>query len=254
VEVFYINTWLHQQGYLEWLAEGKEEVVVGHLGGLESSRTVESQVDWARTTAYALTPSSNGIHIAVAGQRGSEGITPQQYEGFRLKLMEELRQFTDPVTGQPVVTRIWTREEAFPGSQMDRAPDLTISLRDQGFVSILRADEPLKSRPEVTGTHRPEGIFIAGGPWIRSGASLPPLSILSIAPLLLYSLGLPIPEDLEEGVPAEAFKPSLLRDLPVQVGMPTLTPNPFPRSSEEEEEAEGEAAVLARLKALGYIE
>jgi predicted AlkP superfamily phosphohydrolase/phosphomutase len=167
--------------------------------------------------------------------------------------MERLRRFTDPISGQPVVTKIWTREEAFPGSQMGKAPDLTIALRDQGFVSILKADEPLKSRPEIAGTHRPDGIFIAGGSGIRSGASLPPLSILSVAPTLLYSLGLPIPEDLEEKVPSEVFQPSLLQGRPVQVGTRTRDPEAFPKSWEEEQ-TEGEAAVLARLKALGYIE
>ena len=52
---------------------------------------------------------------------------------------------------------------------MERAPDLTLSIRDGGFVSILKSDVVLKPRPEVVGTHRPEGIFMAKGPGIRRG-------------------------------------------------------------------------------------
>ena len=82
---------------------------------------------------------------------------------------------------------------------MDRAPDLTLRLSDHGFVSVLNAVQPVLHRREVVGTHRPEGVFIAGGPGVRSGELLPPMSILDVAPTLLYSLDLPVPGDLEEG-------------------------------------------------------
>ena len=57
-------------------------------------------------------------------------VSIQEYERVRAMLMEQLCQFTDPETGGRVVTQVWTREEAFPGTQMDMAPDLTLSLRD----------------------------------------------------------------------------------------------------------------------------
>src|SRR5262249_28068289 len=149
------------------------------------------------TKAYAITPSSNGIYIRRDKIGGGPLATDLEYAEFRDKLMASLLAFRDPSDGRPVVTRVRTREEAYPGAEMHLAPDRLLTLRDAGFGSILNADPPLKRRAEVVGTHRPAGVFVANGPGIRAGISVPPLSILDIAPILLHSLGLPIPEDLE---------------------------------------------------------
>jgi predicted AlkP superfamily phosphohydrolase/phosphomutase len=250
-EIFYLNTWLNQHGYLEWADDAPVDADVSNKLGLEMPRKQSYLLDWTKTTAYALTPSSNGIHICVAGQRGEEGIRPEEYESFRGKLMEELLQLTNPATGKPVVSRIWTREEAFAGNQMQQAPDLTLTLNDGGFISILKSDVLIEPREVPLGAHHPEGIFIAGGPGIREGTV--ELSILDIAPVLLYNLGLPIPDDLEGHVPGEIFQPSLLQARPIRIGESTQPPDPFPQRSAEED-AEGRAKILARLKALGYVE
>ena len=253
-EVFYLNAWLHRQGYLEWATQAPEDSgEVGKLG-LDMTSRWSFMVDWNRTTAYGLTPSSNGVHIAVAGRRGQHGIDPKEYERVRSILMDQLREFTDPATGGRVVTQIRTREEAFSGTQMDMAPDLTLSLRDGGFVSILKSDVTLKPRPEVMGTHRPEGIFMAKGPGICRGRSLPALSIADVAPTLLYTLGLPVPSDLEGCVAEQIFEPVALRKRPARVGEPTQVPEAFPQRLDQKEEKEGEAQVLERLKQLGYVE
>jgi hypothetical protein len=147
-----------------------------------------------------------------------------------------------------------TREEAFPGGQMGRAPDLTLSIRDGGFVSILKSDVILKPRPEVVGTHRPEGIFMAKGPRICQGLALPALSITDVAPTLLYTLGLAVPRDLEGRVVEQLFRPALLRERPIHVGDATHAPVAFPEGPDPQEEDDGEAQVLERLKNLGYVE
>lgn len=253
VEIFYLNAWLHQHGYLEWANDVQLNRNASSNLGLDAPRKQAYLLNWAKTTAYGLTPSSNAIHICVAGQRGEEGIPAEDYERFRQELIDSLQRFTDPATGKSVITRICTREQSFAGSQMQDAPDLTLTLRDSGFVSILRSDVLLEPRPEPLGTHHPEGIFIAGGPSIRKGLSLSQLSILDVTPTLLYSLSLPIPEDLEGRVPTEIFEPSLLRARPVRIGEPTQPPEPFPQRPAKEE-AKEQAEVLARLKALGYLE
>jgi predicted AlkP superfamily phosphohydrolase/phosphomutase len=252
-EVFYINKWLQQRGYLQW-GQGAPRDESGKLT-VERLKSHVMLLDWEKTIAYAFTPSSNGIHIRVAQAPGRPGIRPEEYEAFRQQLRRELLEFTDPETGGQVVTQVLTREEAFPGSCMHLAPDLTLSLRDGGFVSILNSDVPLRSRPEVAGTHRPEGIFIALGTGIREGASLEPLSILDVAPTVLYSLGLPIPEDFEGQVPAEIFTPSFIKAQPVCMGEPTQPPELFPTAQTMPMTgAVEEVEILDRLKALGYVE
>jgi predicted AlkP superfamily phosphohydrolase/phosphomutase len=253
-EVFYINAWLHRAGYLEWAPDAPADTDEAGRLGLGTISRWSAMVGASRTTAYSLTPSSNGVHIAVAGRRGQQGIDPQEYERVRSRLTDQLCQFTDPASGGRVVTQTWTREEAFTGTQMDLAPDLTLSLRDGGFVSILNSEVVLKARAEVVGTHRPQGIFMAKGPRIRQGISLPALSITDVAPTLLYSLGLPVPNDLEGRVAEQIFESAALQDRPIRIGHPTHVPEAFPQRLDNQEDKEGEAQVLERLKNLGYVE
>jgi len=252
---FFVNTWLEQRGYLAWaddkapLASESEVRDIGQL-----ARYVYL-LDWERTKAYASTPSSNGIHIVVAGQGGEKGVPEAEYEGFRNRLVEELRSFTAPETGEPVVSQVWTREEVFDGPYIHMAPDLTLELRDGGLASVLASDVPFKARCELVGSHRPEGVFIAAGPGIRQGISLSQLSILDVAPLVLHSLGLPIPADMEGRVPVEAFEPSLLQARPVRADVRIESPPRSPSYTDAGElDAEAEAEVLRRLRALGYVE
>lgn len=252
-EVFYANTLLEQHGFLRW-AEG---VPVDREGKqmTEGHKSPVVLFDWKETGAYALTSGSNGVYIKIAGAPGETGVRPEEYEAFRARVSEALLSAVSPLTGERVVRNVLTREQAFPGSQMQRAPDLTLVLHDYGFLSILRSDEAVKPRPFPMGTHHPEGIFVAGGPGIRKPAELEPFPIWDIAPLLLYSLGLPVPENMEGRVQTEIFEPTFLKERPPQTGPATLPPDPFfDHEQAPALDAEGEAAVLDRLKALGYIE
>ncbi|MCH7839051.1 MAG: alkaline phosphatase family protein [Planctomycetes bacterium] len=259
-EVVYINTWLEQQGYLTWKPNAKVAPEDSHELG-DGNPYHLTELDWSCTRAFASSAGSNGIHIAVRGVRGDEGIAPSDYDAFRNELMEALRtRCVDPNTGEPLVTELWTREEAFSGSGADLAPDITLALRDHGFFSVLRGKQVLKTRPMVIGTHHPEGILIAGGPRVQAGEAPEPLEMVDIAPTLLYALGLPVPADLEGTAATGLFTREYVESHPVQRGAATVPPAHWSSDlgSEKDEperlDAEGEAEVLMRLKALGYIE
>ena len=255
VEVFYLNAWLEREGYLARTNGAHVEQKHPETLGLGTMARRFYEIDWERTSAYCPTPSSNGIYFSCARGNGGGGIPEQSYDRFRRELVESLLKIADPATGQPIIARIWTREEAFAGKHMLSAPDLTLSLRDGGFVSILPSDVVLKPRAEASGTHRPNGVFAAAGPGIRRGLAMPRLSILDIAPLLLYTLGLPIPDDLEGRVHESLFEPSHLRSHPVVTGAPTETfRKPAEQPSHAIETSQMEAEVLKQLKALGYME
>jgi predicted AlkP superfamily phosphohydrolase/phosphomutase len=248
-EIVYMNSWLAQQGLLKWAEVSSPED--SDTFGLGLVGWMDKLVDWSATTAYARTPSSNGIHICVAGRRGPAGIAPDDYLAFRQRLREALLAFRDPKTGEAVITQVWTREEAFPGPLGQDAPDLTVRLRDQGFISTVRSDAALVTRPEPVGVHRPEGIFIGRGPAVAQGRQLAPLSALDITPIALHALGVPVPEDLEGRVPMEVFRREWWQAHPVMTGAPTEPPQIFPGPAPD---SQGEEQVLARLKALGYLE
>ena len=187
----------------------------------------------------------------------SAGIAPHEYPAFRERLMDDLRGFRDPESGEPVVTGIWTREEAFAGPEGSLAPDLTLALRDGGLVSILPSEQPLVRRPMIAGAHRPVGIFAARGPGIRKGAQADELSILDVAPTVLYSLGVPIPEQIQGRVPEEIYEPAALQLQPVERASTVPAGNEVGHASNGVTPTispEDEQVVLERLRELGYIE
>jgi predicted AlkP superfamily phosphohydrolase/phosphomutase len=252
VEVFHVNAWLHQNGYLSWAGAANVEQKHSETLGMGTMARRFYEIDWTTTTAYCPTPSSNGIYITPPNQAG-HGVPAERYESFRRELKDKLLQFSDPATGERVVAQVWTREEAFSGSQMGAAPDLTLSLRDGGLVSILPSEQLLKPRAEISGTHRPNGVFIAAGPQVRRGVSLSALSILDVAPTLLYALGRPVPEDLEGAVPALLFEPEYFRSHPVTFEKP-VSKAAAAAAPAPEVDPRMEADVMSQLRALGYME
>ncbi|MFP4446956.1 MAG: hypothetical protein ACLFPD_12005, partial [Desulfosudaceae bacterium] len=179
-------------------------------------------------------------------------IPPEDYERVRDRLRDQLLDFTHPATGRPVVKQVWTREEAFAGTDADMAPDLTLQLCDNGLVSTVKSEDVVKPRRECVGVHYPMGVFMAKGPGIRAGERLSPLDILDVAPAMLYSQGLPIPEDYEGRVPEEMLTPEALAERPVIVGPASSAAAPQADDAPEMD-AEDMGLIMKRLKGLGYI-
>ena len=260
-DIFYVNTWLEQEGYLTWSngfgANPSDDAKFG-IGKI--ARHV-FELDWERTAAYAATPSSQGIHIVRRTPDDGTRIPAETDDSNALRdeLAAALRRLRHPETGRRVISEVWTREEAFPGPFAAMGPDLTIMLEDNGIVSILRSNSPFGRRPEPTGTHCPEGIFLARGPGLRCGASLDDLSIVDVAPLLLHCLGVSIPDDMDGRLPEPAFDPAELRRRPPRysANRPDVEPailEPEKSAAELVYDAGEEAIVLKRLQALGYLE
>jgi len=254
-EIFYINAWLEQAGYLSW-ADGNSSPTdsLPQLGFRQLARHVY-KLDWARTVAYAATPSSQGIHIVRRSPDGSNSMSDGEYRRLQAELREALLRVEDPINKRPIITDVRLREEEFFGPYESLAPDLSVGLADGAVVSILEADMPVNRRPEVLGSHRAEGIFAASGPGIRAGISLDELSIVDVAPLILYSLGLPVPSDMTGRVPRDAIEPAQLSLRPPRsvVSSPSMQPidTTTPVGAWD---AEAEATVMKRLRALGYVD
>ena len=253
-DVFHVNSWLEQNGYLFW-ADGQDagEREATDVGFAEMTRHVHA-LDWSRTVAYAATPSSQGIHL-VDRTPGSEDPLPGE---VRAKLTEEiaakLREVRRPHDGAALIEEVWTREQAFSGPFEALGPDLSLVLADGGTMSILPSDTIVARRPEPRGHHRWEGIFLAVGPGIRAGAAVDELSLVDIAPLLLHRIGLAAPEDMAGSVPEAIFEPGELERHPVRrapVSASALVSSPV---ADVELDPEEQAAVMERLRALGYVE
>ena len=258
-EMLHINTWLEQAGHLAWADDARPTAGADEALGMNRLSRHTYWLDWRRTRAYAATPTSNGIHIVRAEDNDGYGVPASDYGRFRAELSDALRSYRDPVSGDPIVAHIWTREEVFSGPAAAWGPDLTLALRDGGLVSILPTSDPtgapLVPRPRPVGAHRPLGVFLARGPGIRQGMAFRELSILDVAPLLLYSLGLAIPDGMEGRAPLEIFQPAFRARRPLRTIAETPMVANLPAASASRPlDAEAEAVMLARLRDLGYIE
>lgn len=255
-EIFHVNSWLERAGYLAWSQDVAAELREGDTLGMGHLSRHSRWLDWERTTAYASTPTSNGIHIVRAEQHDGRGVPAAEYDRFRTDLVEALLSYVDEDGGPPVVSAVATREEAFDGPAGQLAPDLTLTLRDGGLVSILPATPILSQRLQPVGAHRPLGVFMAAGPGIRQGAAIEELSLLDVTPILLHSLGLTLGDDLEGRVPAVLYEPDLLASRPVKIASRSREDRAGQPEAARQViyDEEAEAVVMARLRELGYIE
>jgi predicted AlkP superfamily phosphohydrolase/phosphomutase len=253
-EVFHVNAWLEQLGYLTWSDAARSHDTQGALLGVGQVARHTWLIDWNRTKAFATTPTSNGIYILVNNDGNSPGIHPSEYVSFRQRLKDDLRSLRDPASGQQIVSEIWTREEAFTGPHSAAAPDLTLILRDGGLVSILPAAEAISRRPVVSGAHRHVGIFAAKGPEILQGWTAPELSILDVAPTVLYSLGLPVPSEMQGRMAEEIYKAGSIQARPIQKAAALTARVNGDAASKSSFTQEDEQIIMERLRELGYVE
>lgn len=250
-EFVYINEWLAEHGYLTWAKDSH----LDESGALTADTIKEHTVmiDWENTVAYSLTPSSNGVFIKLDTGNG-KGIKASDYPAFVAKLQEQLRSYRDPATGTAVFTHADLNAEKLHGTaeHLKYSPDITLKLRDGGFVSILRAGTVVRQRDKPDGTHRPNGIFIASGPDIKPIADkIDPLQIVDMTPIFLYLLGLPIATDLEGQVPQAIINPATLQANPVKIyGKTTLKQSGNTQEISDEEKN----ALMDQMKLLGYMD
>lgn len=244
-EIVYLNEWLARNGYLKW----SEQVRADETGQLTATKMKDHlrMIDWRRTVAFCPTPSSNAIFVKRDVGRG--GIGDDDYPAFCLELRRRLLDYRDPKDGTPVFTGADAnrlRGVAFAGP----CPDVSVRLRDGGFVSILNSPEIVVKRAHRDGTHRPNGIFIGYGPSFKRGAAIAPISILDITPLILHLLGIAVPRDLEGTVPMAA----LAVDRPVVSGAATEAEAGGNGADEREPTEEERQALMAQLRLLGYMD
>lgn len=185
-------------------------------------------------------------------------------------LMERLRNARPSPGAAPFFERVIRREEVYSGPALEQAPDIVLQL-GEGYVATPEITGGRGSAPslggQITGFHRPEGVFVLAGPGVLAGKEHAAVSILDVTPTLLAGLGLPVlPASdglrMDGRVQATLFEDGLIDETqlsaapfeeghPVQVlppptgsGAPPQEPRVFDAGEEEE--------IRRRLQALGY--
>lgn len=209
------------------------------------SRARFGGIDWRRTAAFSEDVNTQpGVWLNLRGREAQGSVDAADAERVRRDAIDCLLDWKLP-GGAPVVARALPREEVHRGPLASRAPDIVVELGEDagyplvavptpwsephaGALRTLGEDELAGGRGRGTnGTHRRHGIWIADGPGAAEWGRLPePARLRDAAPALARAIGL-------------AFAPA-------GGGMEAR-----PRLDYTPEE---EAAVAARLRALGYLE
>jgi len=172
---------------------------------------VDSQLRVNVSATKAYSTYSGHIFVNLAGREINGIVQPGEYDSVVNSIIELLRSYKDPDTGQPVFDIVVRRSDASViGLDSERTGDIVFSVKPGYTVSTslsistqtMRATEiapavPLKT---VTGDHGPilpqypelHAVFAALGPGI-TGGYLGTASTLHIAPTIARLLGIQPP-------------------------------------------------------------
>jgi len=204
-----------------------------------------NRINWNHTVAYCHT--SQGISINLQG-REKLGIVP---EYKKVKLLEQIKvsltKLSHPLTKKPIVKKFFLKEEIFKGDYLKDAPDLLflplIGVTKRGYMRNFQR------LPWKTGEHDLEGIFLGIGENIRKNCQIKPLSIMDIAPTILYVMGYEIPVDMDGKVISDIFIEEWFKKYPPKF-TEKIEKKPKNGVSLTEEE---QNVIENELKSLGYL-
>jgi predicted AlkP superfamily phosphohydrolase/phosphomutase len=216
---------------------------------------VQVTLDWDRTQAFFPSIPAQGIYINV--ERDGAGIVPpgKVYEALRARLRDSLLALKDPATGERIVDSVQYREEVYHGPETPYAPDLFFVARNYSYLGrpMFGGREVIRSSTQVpNGFHRPDGIFLAHGPHVTSGRAVTGSHIADITPTILYSLGLPVPKEMDGKPLSEIFEADFQPEKKGQEVSATESPQPPEGTPSEGYRPEEASAIEKRLRALGY--
>lgn len=288
-----LNRWLADTGYLafrtdraglmtRWRSEGLKQLAnlyrqympagiraavrsslgtrrFDQLKGDFESFLLTSNVDWEQTRAYALGAGGN-IFVNLKGREPAGRVEPgNEYKQVCLELTDSLLGLSDPDTGQPIVERVFRREELYHGPYVELGPDLIVQWKDYSYwgrgrydssESVFQAQRRFDfSDKPLTGSHRLEGVLIIEGPGIRSNCQIEGARLLDLAPTVLSLLGIDPGPNLDghilRGIFSEERAAGLKRIGPAD--------EPGRSSGEYGYDSEDEKKITDHLRSLGYL-
>jgi len=210
-------------------------------------------VDWSRTKAFSI-GSFGQVYINVEGSRPEGIVQPgSEYQALRDRIVRDAMTLRDPRTNEPLVERVYTREEIYSGPYTDRTPDLIVQPRGWEYMAFGHADfgsnklvEPIIG---LSGHHRPDGVLILAGPGVKAGTQLEGANIMDLTPTILHAMGVGVPRDLDGRVLSEAFDDSS----PVAPPVAYTQASVYKEGDSEPDLSDGEMAeVQEKLRGWGY--
>jgi predicted AlkP superfamily phosphohydrolase/phosphomutase len=188
-----------------------------HLVQRVEGRSRSGGIVWPHTAAFSEELNHfPAVYINVRGREPYGTVSPgMEYESVRDAVIGHMHDWHDPDTGTPVVRSAWRREQLYEGAQVGRAPDIVLELNEDCGYSYMclpytrfQEHETVKRFPRdmltgnrqmsMSGSHRPEGIFLVSGSRTRRAGKLPHhVDIQDICPTVLSFFGIPVPDYID---------------------------------------------------------
>lgn len=264
-DVFHVNEWLQAEGYLSMETTAadylmKAGITQKRMAGIVRSLGLESRIrKYVPRRIVDRFPDEEGIKrdnkfdkldaeesVAIASGQGlvylllEPGST--EYNSVRSEVIEKLEQLETP-RGTPVAAVVHRGEDVYPDGDPRFRPDIIFEQGPGIHTSGAVGKGEIMSDPgRWAAENVREGLFLAHGPDVASAGDIGTISILDIAPTILYAMGLDVPEGFE-GTPV--LEANTERDVVTT------------RSSLSDRDAgttEGSGDVQERLADLGYLE
>ena len=256
---FYLNNWLHSQGYLSLKRGSQYRRLLGGtrpvplrrmltrlgLKGLASRlpswltdaaipvpdrHRFDHLLDWSRTRAYAPlygSPHAALVRLNLAG-RDPLGTVQHgaQAEDLLAELARRLQEISTP-EGKPLFREVEVAS-CDPAEMLSRqGPDLTALPNQENHhpaLPTITPDGRLFAPPglHAAAQHRMDGIFVANGPTIAPQTILEGARLVDIAPTVLYLMGLPVPAEMDGQVLTAAFRPEWQTTHPPRATLETI--------------------------------
>jgi predicted AlkP superfamily phosphohydrolase/phosphomutase len=217
-------------------------------------------LDYSRSRLFPGSTYSGNFYLNVAG-REPHGVVPAEAKAALLaELAEKLSQISDPESGRPIFSGVYTAEQLYHGPAAANAPDLILDGYDTlwnakgtfpGLIKRPMTNRYFLEKHGDTGWHSKEGIFVFAGPSFGRGPAGRERHVMDLPATLLYLYGLPLPDDYDGVVMIETLAPRVLDGRPI-----TYQPSDPPTVAVADDgySADESAEVLEHLRSLGYVE
>jgi predicted AlkP superfamily phosphohydrolase/phosphomutase len=173
----YVNRWLQDHGWLSFTKDPPDS-----LGDIH-----------ANSRGYSMDPGRIFINLRGREPLGSVG-PGEEYEALRDELAQALSSLADPDSGEPMIERVYRREEIYSGECYPQAPDL-VAMPHRGYdlKGSLHKDV-LTDRGVITGAHTYDDamLYVRGQ---QIGKEV--VSIVDVMPTILHLMGVPVPQDVD---------------------------------------------------------
>jgi hypothetical protein len=211
------------------------------------------QVDWRGSVAYHA--GHGQLWVNLLGRDAQGAVHPQgEYEEVRETLIKALpAKLRDAGTGEPVIERVYRKEELYAGEYLFCAPDLVIVFKP-GYAPSPKSTHiefddatfttPAAGTAVMAGVHPSAlgGFLLASAPVLLRGVVAPERAPLTaVTPTLLHAAGVEY-VDVDSPAVSALFSPAYLESHPIRSA-----------SHNQELSEEDEELIISHLRDLGYV-